>query len=190
MRSAHWRGMALSILSLTAAACSKPDARANAADPNTPAVVKAPPVVLASDTAKKPDSAAVSMLLAKTTTARNYAILGFAISRGDLQMVGAQYSPEAKLTTPSGTYAGKNAIAHLYAGLVGLKTFQRTSRMTTLKDSTVADSGTYTMVIKRAGAADSSVEHGSYSSLWRVHPEPLEWVMWSDHLYPVPRKAK
>jgi hypothetical protein len=190
MQSALWRGMALAVLCLASAACNKPDARANAADPNTPAVVKAPPVVLASDTAKKPDTTEISMLLAKTTTARNYAILGLAIARGDQAMVGAEYGPDAKLITPSGTFTGKNAIVHLYSGFVGLKSFQRISRVTTIKDSTVADSGSYAMVIRRAGAADSTVERGSYSSLWRVHAEPLEWVMWSDRLYPVPRKAK
>lgn len=190
MRSAHWRRMALPILLLAAAACGKQDARANA-DPNAPAVVKAPPVVLASDTEKKIDTTHnVPMMLAKTTMTRNYAILGMAISRGDRQMIGLQYAPDAKLTTPAGTMTGANAIEHLYSGLTGLKTFQRMSLVTKIVDSTIADSGMYVMVIKRAGVADSSVERGNYAAVWRVRAEPQEWFMTKDHLYPVPRKSK
>jgi hypothetical protein len=191
MRSAHWRRMALPILCLIVSACDKRDARASAADPNAPAVVKAPPVVLPSDTEKKIDTTHnVPMLLAKSTIARNYAILGMAISRADRQMIALQYSTDAKLTTPGGTFIGANAIVQSYSGLTGLKTFVRQSLVTKIVDSTVADSGMYAIVIKRAGSADSTVQRGNYSALWRVRAEPEEWVMSSDHLYPVQAKPK
>ena len=68
MRNALGRGMALSILCLSISACGKKAdprdpqvvaAEANAAaknDPNKPAVIAAPPVVLPSDTATKKDT--------------------------------------------------------------------------------------------------------------------------------------
>ena len=189
MLSAHWRGMAFPVLCLAIAACGKPGARANAADPNTPAVVKAPPVILPGDTVKKVATTVVSMQTAKTTTARNYALLGAAISFGDQQMIGAQYAPNATLTTAAGNTVGNAAIVHVFKELKGLKDFTRVSRVTTIADSTVIDSGTYTIVLKRAGA-DSTVERGSYSSVWRIQPEPIEWFMSRDHLYSAPRKAK
>lgn len=190
MQSAHWRGMALPILCLTIAACGKPDAKAadpKATDPNAPAVVKAPPVILPSDTAKKPDPNAVSMEYAKVTMARDFAVLAAAISFGDKQMIAAQYAPDATLITPIGSFQGKEAIVAQFAGMRGLKNFQRLSRKTSIVDSTVVDSGVYEIVLKRPGA-DSLAEQGTYASVWRVHPEPMEWVMTSDHLYPSKKK--
>jgi hypothetical protein len=180
--------MALPILCLAISACSKPDAKA-AADPNAPAVVRAPQPTLPGDIARKVDTAAaVGMLMAKSTTARNYAILSMALARGDYQMVGLQYAPDATLTTPGGVTPGRDRIVRLLANLRGLTLFHRVSIATKIVDSTVVDSGTYTMVIKKT-AADSSVERGSYSAIWRIHPQPMEWVMTTDHLYPVPRKS-
>ncbi len=192
MQSARWRGMALPILCLAITACGKPDSKAadpKAVDPNAPAVVKAPPIVLPSDTAKKPDPTAVTMENAKVTMARDFGVLAAAISFGDKQMIAAQYAPDATLVTPNGSFQGKEAIVAQFAGMKGLKVFQRLSRKTSIVDSTVLDSGVYEIVLKRAGA-DSLYEQGVYASVWRVHPEPMEWVMSSDHLYPSKKKGK
>jgi len=187
MRSAHRLGMALCILCAAVSACGKQDARARAANPDTPAVVKVAPPILPGDTAKRRDTTVVSVETAKATMSRNYAVLGAAISFGDQKMVAAQYAPTASLSTPDGTFNGKAAIVHELARLRGLKDFTRMSFVTSIVDSTVSDSGKYVMVVKRAGA-DSSVERGAYAAIWRIHPEPLEWVMTQDHLYPMGKK--
>ena len=74
MRFNHrFRMSAPLILPLAIAACAKPDARANAADPNTPAVVKAPPLVLPSDTASKVVPPVISTDDARFKVSQNYA---------------------------------------------------------------------------------------------------------------------
>jgi hypothetical protein len=60
--------MALPILCLAITACGKPDARAKAADPNTPAVVRVPPPILASDTARKEVEPVVTTAAELTTS--------------------------------------------------------------------------------------------------------------------------
>jgi hypothetical protein len=184
--------MALPILCLTLAACGKPNAAAKAADPNTPAVVKLPPPVLPGDTAKKPVPPVVSDDEARTTLSRNYALFGAGFAFGNPRLVAESYSPTAELTTPNGTFVGQAAIVKALAklGMDGsIKDFQRVSRVMKIVDSSVTDSGTFTIVRQRAGA-DSSVERGTYASVWRIHPPPMVWVMMSDHLHPAPGKKR
>ena len=191
MRSAHRCGMVLAaILCLAITACSKPDARAKAADPNTPAVVKAPPPILPSDTAKKPVVPVVATDAAGNMLNRNYALLGAAFVFVDPRLVNAAYSPTAELTTPNGTFTGRAAILKEYQsfGMDGsVKEFNRQSAVLNVIDSTVVDSGTYTVVRKRADTG-STVVRGAYASVWRIHPPPMEWVMTRDHLYPATKK--
>jgi len=192
MRSAHWRGMALPILCLAITACGKPDARAKAADPNTPAVVRVPPPILASDTARKEAEPVVSTDAARSMLSRNYALLGAGLSLIDPKLLAAAYAPAAELTTPNGKFTGQAAILKEYQsfGMDGsVKEFSRQSAKLKIVDSTVADSGTYTVVRKR-DRADSTVEHGAYASVWRIHPPPMEWVMTQDHLHPVTKKKR
>ena len=188
MRSAQWLRMAVpAVLCLTISACSKPDTRANTADPNAPAVVKAPPPLLPADTAKKEVPSVVSMDQARFTLSRNYALLGASFSFLDPKLQVAAYSPTAELTTPNGTFIGTTAILKEYRsfGMDGsVKSFERRSALTKIVDSTVVDSGTYTVVRART-RTDSTVEHGAYASVWRIHPQPMDWVMSRDHLYPV-----
>ena len=192
MLSAHWRGMALPILCLAIIACGKPDARAKAADPNTPAVVRVPPPILASDTARKEVEPVVTTDAARMTLSRNYALLGAGLSFIDPKLLAAAYAPAAELTTPNGKFTGQAAILKEYQsfGMDGsVKEFSRQSAKLKIVDSTVADSGTYTVVRKR-DRADSTVEHGAYASVWRIQSPPMEWVMTQDHLYPATKKRR
>jgi hypothetical protein len=192
MLSAHWRGMALPILCLAITACGKPDARAKAADPNTPAVVRVPPPILASDTARKEVEPVVTTDAARMTLSRNYALLGAGLSFIDPKLLAAAYAPAAELTTPNGKFTGQAAILKEYQsfGMDGsVMAFQRQSAVLKVVDSTVADSGTYTVVRKR-DRADSTVERGAYASVWRIQSQAMEWVMTKDHLYPVTKKKR
>jgi hypothetical protein len=189
MQSAHWRGMALPILCLAVAACSKPDAHANAADPNTPAVVKAPPPLLPADTVKKeiPPLVPDDQLHAKLS--QLYALAGAGLSFVDPKLIGAAYAPAAELTTPNGTFTGTQAIIKEYQsfGMDGsVKDFQRQSGITKIVDSTVVDSGVYAVTRQRGGT--TTTEQGAYAAEWRIHPPPMEWVMTKDHLYPAKKK--
>lgn len=192
MKTAHWRGMALPILCLIVSACSKPDANANSADPNTPAVVKAPQVVLASDTAKKVPEPVVAKDVALNMVSRNYALAGAGLSMMDAKLIVGAYAPAAELTTPNGKFTGQTAIVKEFQsfGMDGsVKEFTRQSLMLNIVDSTVVDSGYY-QVTRKTARSDSTVERGAYASVWRIHPPPMDWVMTADHLYAAKKLAK
>ena len=132
--------------------------RAKAADPNTPAVVRVPPPILASDTARKEVEPVVTTDAARMTLSRNYALLGAGLSFIDPKLLAAAYAPAAELTTPNGKFTGQAAI---------LKEYQSFG---------MDGSGTYTVVRKR-DRADFTVERGAYASVWRILSPPMEWVM-------------
>jgi hypothetical protein len=182
MRSAHWRRMALSILCFIVSACGKPDAKAS--DPNTPAVVKAPPVVLPSDTAKKAVPPVVTEDEALRHLLADYSLLAMAISLGDRKLIAQKYAAGGRVITADTTFVGSDAISN-GLGRLGFKNslrdFQRSPRVTKVVDSTVVDSGTYAMISKRPGT-ESLIERGSYASVWRIKPAPLDWFMTEDHL--------
>ena len=182
--------MAIPILAFVLGACTErpAPARPNAADPNAPAVVQLPPVILPSDTAKPDTTERVRQRLAEATSAlgQNYAVLGTAIVFGDRRMIASQYAPDAVLRMPGATHTGSVAIANTLAALgppKSLKEFKRTSQGTRIADSTVADSGDFVAISKRAGA-DSLVERGTYVTTWRIHPPPMTWVIKTDELRP------
>lgn len=190
MQTAQWRGMALPILCLIVSACSKPGA--NAADPNTPAVVKAPPVVLASDTAKKVPEPVVDKDVAINMVSRNYALAGAGLSMMDPKLVTGAYAPTAELTTPNGKFTGQTAILKEFQsfGMDGsVKEFSRQSVMLKVVDSTVVDSGYY-QVTRKTARTDTTVERGAYAAVWRIHPAPMDWVMTEDHLYVAKKQAR
>lgn len=190
MRSAHLRGMALPILCLIVTACGKKDARANANDPNAPAVVKAPPVVLTSDTAKKVVEPVVAQDVATNMVSRNYALAGAAFAMLDPKLINAEYDPEATVTTPNGTFTGMTAILKEFKsfGMDGtVQQFNRQSLVLKVVDSTVIDSGYY-QVIRKTARADTTVERGAYAAEWRIHP--VDWLMTKDHLYAAKKVAR
>ena len=188
------RGMALAVLCCSASACNGKAKQSNPGDPGAPAVVKLPPLVLPSDTAK-PDTMqahADKVSMARTTLAQNYALLGAAMVFGDRRTIASMYAPEATLTTPDSSYRGPAGIANALAALgppKSLRRFERTSLASRIADSTVVDSGTYVAVSARTGA-DSVTERGSYLARWRVHPPPMYWALTSDRLFHPTKKAK
>lgn len=183
------RGMALSVLCSCAWACGRKPEAAKALDPRVPAVVQLPPPVLPSDTAK-PDTMMQHrerIRLARRELVPNYAILGAAMVFGDRRMIASHYAPDAVFLTPDTTLTGSVAIANALAAQGpprSLVEFNRTSIDVTIIDSTVADSGTYKAIAKRAGARDSTIERGSYVATWRVHAPPLHWVITRDEIRP------
>lgn len=195
LTAAARRGVALAVLCCSATACDRTPKPANAtAAADAPAVVKLPPPILPSDTAK-PDTmpAHVEKLnRVRSSTTEGYAVLGAAIVFGDRRMIASLYSPEATLTTPDSTYRGLVAIANALAALgppKSLRSFDRRSLVTTIVDSMVVDSGAYVAVSGRKGA-DSTIERGSFLTRWRMHPPPMHWVMTSDRLFLPTKKVK
>jgi hypothetical protein len=184
--------MALSILCVACVACGRPDAGARAADPNAPAVVKAPPPILASDTAKKEVPPLIDAHELHVQLVQLYALAGAGLTFADPKLIVSAYAPTAQLITPNGTFTGTQSIVNEYHsfGMDGsVKDFQRVPLKTSIVDSTVIDSGVYSVVRKRANAA-SVTEKGAYASEWRIHPAPLTWVMTKDHLYQTKRASK
>jgi len=183
MHAATRRGMALPILCILIAACARQDARdAAKTDPNTPAIVELgmpkPPEV-----AKEPprpilDKAQLSMKLAG-----NYSLLAAAMVNGDARMVGTLYAPDAELSMPDGAWSGVVNIASNLAALgrqKSLADFRRSSQRHVLADSTVVDSGTFVITVKRSGA-DSVYERGTYATRWRIKADG-NWLMEQDML--------
>jgi hypothetical protein len=172
-------------------ACGKTDSKQNA-DPNAPAVVKVAPPILPSDTAKKEVKPVVTTGDAQLTLARDYSLLGAGLAMNDPRLLASSYAPAAELTTPNGVFTGRDAIVKEYSsfGMGGsVKAFDRHSLAMKVVDSTVVDSGRFTVVRKRT-ARDSTVDHGAYATVWRIQPPPMDWVITKDHLYQVGARPK
>jgi hypothetical protein len=162
-------------------------------DPSQPAVVALPgpplpkpPVV--DTTLELPDR----ILVARRELAADYAVAAFAAVGADLRMLNMLYSPEVVLQMGDSTFRGAGAaIAELvqFSRRNSVARVDRTPLVTRfLKDSIVSDSGTLIIVSKRAGA-DTVIQRGSYSSLWRIRPEGNPWQFTADRLY-LPRGVR
>jgi hypothetical protein len=178
-----WRGMALPLLCLLAAACRAPDARdAAKTDANMPATVDLgrpkPP-----EPEKEPPRPVVDESQLVMKLAQNYSLLAAAMVNGDARMVGTLYAPDAEMSMSDGSWNGAANIATNLASLgrqKSLADFQRRTRRHLLIDSTVVDSGAYQITIKRTGA-DSVYESGSYATRWRIKSDG-NWLMEQDVL--------
>ena len=183
MHTATWRGMALPVLCLLIAACSKPDSRdAAKTDPSKPAVVELGMPKLP-EPVKEPPRPIVDEAQLVVKLAQNYSLLAAAMVNGDARMVGSLYGPDAELSMPDGAWSGVANIATNLAALgrqKSLADFQRRTQRHLLVDSTVIDSGAFLITIKRAGA-DSVYERGSYATRWRIKSDG-NWVMEQDVL--------
>jgi ketosteroid isomerase-like protein len=188
MSSGHRHRLYLCFLSCAAGACSAPkaDPRAAAKDPGAPAVVQAPQVIVPADTIGKPrPQSAATLQDARRTVSGNFAVLGAAITYGDLRMLATLFAPDAEVITPDTTYKGIPAIVNGFGRLAAGKSllgFERTSLTAKMVDSTVFDSGVYVVKARRTGA-DSLLEKGRYATVWRIMPPPRDWVITRDHLY-------
>ncbi len=118
--------------------------------------------------------------------AQGYSLAAATMKGGDVKMLVTLYATDATLSLPDTTVRGAPAIATQLASLARSKSmddFQRTSRtLTIVDDSTLADSGSYMMVLKRT-PKDSVLERGRYTARWRVR-KGADWVMIEDHIAP------
>ncbi len=158
-------------------------------DPNRPAVVKGPPVILPSDTAK-PDTMPAyreRMQSLSGELASQYALVGAGMGFRDPALLRAVYAPDAVVVMGDSTFSGIERIA---AGLIemgrrsGMSELNRSTRSFNGKgDSIYVDSGFYIMRAERPGGT-AREERGSYVSTWRHLGGPQPWVLRRDELRP------
>lgn len=187
MNSRSQRAVALLALVGVAAACGAEQAKN---DPNRPAVVEAPPIVLPSDTAKVDSMPAFRERVAQLTAelAREYALLGAAMVLDDRRMIAAPYADGAILTIGDSSYTGKTAISFALADFArrnSLKDMTRTTRAIATVDSTVVDSGSYIVRGQRPGGALEQ-STGRYIAVW-LHHADNQWVLRRDSIMPASR---
>lgn len=123
-----------------------------------------------------------------------YSLATATMLMGDARMLGQLYAPNAVLRVPDSTVTGMPAVVRRLLSLARSKSladFQRLSLGTRiLDDSTLLDSGTYVMVLRRS-PKDSVFERGRYAATWRAHTDVTKWVILEDYLKPdQPAKAK
>lgn len=143
-----------------------------------------------------PKSAIIPEDLAQRMTAVNagYSLATATMINNDARMLGQIYAPNAVLRVPDSTVTGMPAVVRQLLSLARAKSlteFQRRSLgMRILDDSTLLDSGTYVMVLKRS-PKDSSLERGRYAATWRARSDVTQWVILEDYLKPdQPAKTK
>jgi len=175
-------------------ACGSPAAK-DAAVPDSKAPANAPAVIAVPSTVPKPviPEAGKPPLIPPDPMQRviavnqGYSLASATMVHQDGRMLSQLYHADAALKTPEGTILGNAAIiSHLLtlARDKSLKGIERTSkRLETLDDSTMADSGSYVMVLKRS-ERDSVLERGRYATKWRVRSDITRWVILEDYLAP------
>ena len=116
-----------------------------------------------------------------------YALVTAMMVNGDARSIVAMYVPDAKLTLPDTTVHNAPSIATRWVSLAQGKSmadFQRSSlAMSILDDSTLADSGSYLMILRRS-PRDSVLERGLYTAKWRARPGVGNWVILEDQIIP------
>jgi hypothetical protein len=164
-------------------------ARDSAADPSRPAVVKAPPVILPSDTAK-PDTMASHMeRMARLSRelAEPYALIAFGAVNGDRRLLSTIYAPDAVFVLGDSAHRGLASVVDAVIAVgrqTGLADWTRQSRVLTgHSDSTYVDSGFYVMRARRQGGP-SRESRGTYVATWRHLGGPTPWVLLRDELKP------
>ena len=177
---------------LVLACTSTEDARK--VDPNLPAVVQAPPLVLPGDTMRTDTVPAYRerMAVAIGEIYREYGVLQAAAVLGDRRMLAAIYSTDATLRIGDSTYTGSVSLVNAMAGFfsrASVTDMTRQSRAINAVDSVYTDSGSYVMVSKRAGGRETS-EQGTYVSKWRLRPTSPRWVLQHDELTPAAAKKR
>lgn len=123
-----------------------------------------------------------------------YSLATATMIMNDPRMLGQVYAPNAVLRVPDSTVTGMPAVVRKLLTLAQSKSladFQRRSIGTRiLDDSTLLDSGTYVMVLRRS-ERDSVLERGRYAATWRARKDLTQWVILEDYLKPdQPAKAK
>ena len=178
-------------------ACGKsarPDAPA--ADPKAPATdpaVVSVPLNLPRLNTNVPDTTKKSNLIPADererirATSMIYSLATATMINQDSRMLSQVYTPGVVLHAPDSTVRGSaDVVRYLitYARSKSLAEFDRTSHgVRILDDSTLADSGSYLMVLKRS-PKDSVIERGQYASTVRARQDINAWVILEDQFKP------
>jgi hypothetical protein len=116
-----------------------------------------------------------------------YSLVAATMVGQDSRMLSQLYAPNAVLHVPDSTITGVAAIVRrllVLAQAKSLTDFQRTSQgRMAIDDSTLVDSGAYTMTLKRT-SGNSISEYGRYSTTWRTHQDAAKWVILEDRIQP------
>ena len=127
----------------------------------------------------------------QTTVGTGYALVTAMMVNNDARSIIGLYVPDATLILPDTTVHNAPAIATRWVNLAqgkAMADFQRSSvAMSVLDDSTLADSGSYLMILRRS-PKDSVLERGLYTAKWRARPGVGTWVILEDHIIPGPGK--
>lgn len=185
------------------AACGSP-AKQDAAPPDRnapalePGVISVPSTVqpAAPGASDAPKSALIPSDPVQRTVpvSSGYSVATATMLMNDARVLGQVYAPNAVLRTPDSTVTGMPAVVRQLLSLARSKSladFRRTSLGSRiLDDSTLLDSGTYVMVLRRS-EKDSVFERGRYAATWRARKDITQWVILDDYLKPdQPAKAK
>jgi len=183
-------GLQLIVVSAVALAACSPGSDEAKTDPNRPAVVQAPPVVLPSDT-MKPDTMPAyreRMAAVQRELASEYALISATAILGDLRTLATEYAQGAVLKLGDSTYTGRTQVADALTDFMrraSVKDMQRQSYVLTTVDSVYTDSGVYAVLAQRAGGKPAE-ERGTYVSVWRMLPGTRRWELRRDELTPAP----
>lgn len=129
-----------------------------------------------------------------TIVSQGYALATAMMINRDARMLTTLYNPDAQLVLPDTTVQGVVGVVRRWIDLAQSKSladFQRSSkRMQVLDDSTLSDSGSYVMTLKRS-PRDTVLEKGTYVTRWRARLDAGKWVMLEDRIIPAaPAKGK
>ncbi len=182
---------ALCAVALLGAGCSTPKDAAEAAkaDPNKPAVIQAPPIILPSDTAKPDTMPAYRARMDEAVSDHRaeYSVMGAASALGDRRTLSSMFAADAVVRLGDTTFTGRDAIV---TGLVdfalrtSLREAHRFSRTLNAIGTTYTDSGTY-VLISRRGIAKPTEQRGTYVTVWnRTDGAALRWQIMRDELTP------
>jgi ketosteroid isomerase-like protein len=122
-----------------------------------------------------------------------YSLVTAMMLNKDARAIAGMYATDAILFLPDSTVRNAPAIATRWVQLAQARSmadFERTSLgIAIIDDSTLADSGSYLMILKRT-ARDSVLERGQYQARWRARPGTGSWVILEDHIIPAAGKKK
>lgn len=122
-----------------------------------------------------------------TAVTAGYSLATATMINNDARMLGRIYAPNAVLRVPDSTVTGMPAVVRQLLSLARSKSLTEFTRrslgMRILDDSTLMDSGTYIMVLKRS-PKDSTLERGQYAATWRARTDVSQWVILEDYLNP------
>jgi hypothetical protein len=185
------------------AACSAPSKQdaAVAADPKAPAtepaVISVPlnvPTPVVATTQPSSSSLIPSNLQQRQViVGTGYGLIEAMMVNSDQHMLSGMYTPTATLRAPDTTITGNTDIARKWVTLAKAKSLiglQRTSQgMRVLDDSTLADTGTYVMLLQRV-PTKTVEERGRYATTWRARKDQEKWAILEDRLLPDKATAK